>query len=244
MDIDFIIYLWNRKLLKFIFDIVIFRETYQTCTKLFVGMACTKKSHGRTDQQQPPSPPPPSEGTSSQARSRKSKDVPRTASRHPEYIQRLEHNRTRSMVVERGIDFQELAGTSFVIEVQRRRWETYCTVRNQANVTVVQEFYASMRSYDFLEGSPVKVRGKQVRFTAEEQAGGSRTEPGTSSAAPLPQSTTTPAEAFECVPRWGRKLTSIVKDLLAEFRAFRDRFGDEGTSSEEEIHSRDCVIFR
>ena len=64
---------------------------------------------------------------------------------------------------------------------------------------------------------------------AEEQAGGSRTEPGTSSAAPLPQSTTTPAEASECVPRWGRKLTRVVKDLLAEFRAFRDRFGDDGT---------------
>jgi hypothetical protein len=64
---------------------------------------------------------------------------------------------------------------------------------------------------------------------AEEQAGGSRTEPGTSSAAPLPQSTTTPAEASECVPRWGRRLTRVVKDLLAEFRAFRDRFGDDGT---------------
>ena len=110
---------------------MIFRETYQTCTKLFVGMARTKKSHGRTDQQQPPSPPPPSEATPSQARSRKSKDVPRTSSRHPEYTQRLEHNRTRSMVVERGIDFQELAGTSFVIEVQRRKWETYCSVQTR-----------------------------------------------------------------------------------------------------------------
>ena len=66
------------------------------------------------------------------------------------------------------MDFKELAGTSFVAEVHRREWVTYCTIRNPANVTVVHEFYASMKSNEFLRGGSVKVRGKQVSFNSED----------------------------------------------------------------------------
>ncbi|KAK0574913.1 hypothetical protein LWI29_030847 [Acer saccharum] len=100
-------------------------------------------------------------------RSRKGKDtVPRSLGRHPDYDQRLKTNKRRSMVIKRGLNFNDLAGTSFIAEVYRREWVTYCTIRNPCNVTVVHEFYVSMKSNEFLAGGSVRVKGKNVSFNA------------------------------------------------------------------------------
>ncbi|KAK0584050.1 hypothetical protein LWI29_006935 [Acer saccharum] len=71
-------------------------------------------------------------------RSRRGKaTVLRSSSKHPDYDQRLRQNKNRSLVVEKGLDFKDLACTSFVAE-----------------------------SNEFLAGGSVRVRGKSVSFNA------------------------------------------------------------------------------
>ncbi|KAK0575140.1 hypothetical protein LWI29_034515 [Acer saccharum] len=94
------------------------------------GMARTKRPHSKSQSAQV-------ELSTEQRFKRGKATVPRSSSKHPNYDQRLRQNRNRSLVVERGLDFKDLASTSFIAEVHRRHSVTYCTIRNPANVTVV-----------------------------------------------------------------------------------------------------------
>ncbi|KAK3189574.1 hypothetical protein Dsin_029135 [Dipteronia sinensis] len=112
--------------------------------------------------------PPPTEDPSD-ARRRKGKELmEKPVQRNPKFTRRLKSNQRLSMVVERELNFKDLEGTSFLIDVDRLRWRTYCTIRNRCNKTVVQEFYATMSWQHFLEGGPVRVRGKNVSFNASD----------------------------------------------------------------------------
>ncbi|KAK1591333.1 hypothetical protein Q3G72_006039 [Acer saccharum] len=108
------------------------------------------------------------------------------------------------MVVERGLNFRDLAGMCFIEDVQRLGYSTYCTIHNQCNATMVQEFYTAMKHQEFLAGGSVKVRGKKVDIPA-------------------------PRRAAEGILDWAVNLTTMVRDLSIEFRAFRDSFGSDET---------------
>ncbi|KAK3189681.1 hypothetical protein Dsin_029242 [Dipteronia sinensis] len=113
-------------------------------------------------------PPPPVEDPAD-AKLRKGKEpMERTVQQNLEFARRLKSNQRRSMVVERGLNFKDLKGISFLIDVDHPRWRTYCTIRNQCNKTVVQEFYATMSLQHFLEGGSVRVRGQNVGFNAKD----------------------------------------------------------------------------
>ncbi|KAK3225963.1 hypothetical protein Dsin_005825 [Dipteronia sinensis] len=112
-------------------------------------------------------PPPPVEDPSDASRRKGKEPMERPVQRHPEFTCRLKSNQRRSMVVERGLNSKDLEGTRFLIDVDRLRWRTYCTIRNQCNKTMVQEFYAAMCWQHFLEGGSMRVRGKNVNFNAK-----------------------------------------------------------------------------
>ncbi|KAK0579095.1 hypothetical protein LWI29_020949 [Acer saccharum] len=85
------------------------RQHYQSHQNpIDLRMARTRKPHGPS---QVPPPPPPSEAPSQQRSNKGKEAAPRSSGRHPEYTHRLEHNRNRSMVMVKGLDFKELAGT-------------------------------------------------------------------------------------------------------------------------------------
>ncbi|KAK1553419.1 hypothetical protein Q3G72_034641 [Acer saccharum] len=67
-----------------------------------------------------------------------------------------------------------------------------------------------------------------VAIVVEEQGLDTRGELGTSTDILAPKRTTAPMRSSEPIPDWGVTLTTMVKDLTFEFRAFRDSFGSDG----------------
>ncbi|KAK0573334.1 hypothetical protein LWI29_006594 [Acer saccharum] len=65
-------------------------------------------------------------------------------------------------------------------------------------------------------------------IVVEEQGLDTRGELGTSTDILAPKRTTAPMRSSEPIPDWGVTLTTMVKDLTFEFRAFRDSFGSDG----------------
>ncbi|KAK2645343.1 hypothetical protein Ddye_020538 [Dipteronia dyeriana] len=93
--------------------------------KLTTKLEEVMKEQGMTRTRRPP---PPAEDPT-KARRRKGKDpMLRSAKRNSEFSQWLKSNNTRSMAIERGLNFKDLEGTSFIDDVDRLGWRTYYTI--------------------------------------------------------------------------------------------------------------------
>ena len=88
--------------------------------------------------------------------------------RHSGYHVRLEHNLGRAMLSERNMDLNNLLGSEVPHLVDAMGWRQFVTTAHQINERLVREFYAAMDYKEFEKGTPVKVRGVDVGFSAQD----------------------------------------------------------------------------
>ena len=88
--------------------------------------------------------------------------------RHSGYYRRLEQNLGRAILSERNMDLNNLMESQVPALVDGMGWRQFVTTAYRINERVVREFYAAMNAKEFEKGTPVKVRGVDVGFSAQD----------------------------------------------------------------------------
>ncbi|KAK4838590.1 hypothetical protein QYF36_014911 [Acer negundo] len=84
------------------------------------------------------------------------------------YVLRLENNLGRAILSERNMDLNNLIGSEVPQLVDAMGWCQFVTTAHQINERLVRGFYAAMDCKEFEKGTPVKVRGVDVGFSAQD----------------------------------------------------------------------------
>ncbi|KAK0577370.1 hypothetical protein LWI29_032129 [Acer saccharum] len=88
--------------------------------------------------------------------------------RHSNYVGRLEVNLGRAILSERNIDLNNLIESEVPNQVEALGWRQFVTTAHRINERLVREFYAAMDPKEFERGIPVKMRGVDVGFSAQD----------------------------------------------------------------------------
>ncbi|KAK0595674.1 hypothetical protein LWI29_008923 [Acer saccharum] len=87
---------------------------------------------------------------------------------HSNYQGRLKVNLGRAILIERNIDLNNLIESEVPSQVEALGWRQFVTTAHRINERLVREFYAAMDPKEFERGVPVKVRGVDVGFSAQD----------------------------------------------------------------------------